>query len=202
MRRVAPAGGPPRRGSQPPNRPCAASRGRIKTLTAEAADLQTRHPRARRSRRPPPARPARRRAPSPPAQIYMSLRTPAAAATKQPSPASPASPHSKRPPGQNTRHRLNRRGDRQLQPRAAHHRRHPQPLLPPHPGLHRQTNRRRQNPPRSPTLPQTLHRPPDLPPSSNTPKSTLDKHRSIVNAQGRSMCWCEPSAREQYPERE
>ena len=29
---------------------------------------------------------------------------------------------------------------------------HPQPLLPPHPGLHRQTNRRRQNPPRSPTL--------------------------------------------------
>ena len=34
------------------------------------------------------------------------------------------------------------------QPRAAHHRRHPQPLLPTHPGLHRQTNRRRRQTPR------------------------------------------------------
>ena len=49
------------------------------------------------------------------------------------------------------------------QPRAAHHRRHPRPHLPPHPGLHRQTHPRRQDPPRSPTLPQALYRPPALP---------------------------------------
>ena len=64
------------------------------------------------------------------------------------------------------------------QPRAAHHRRHPQPLLPPHPGLHRQTNRRRQNPPRSPTLPQTLHRPPDLPP----PPTPHNQHLTNIEA--------------------
>ena len=64
------------------------------------------------------------------------------------------------------------------QPSTAHHRRHPQPLLPPHPGLHRQTNRRRQNPPRSPTLPQTLHRPPDLPP----PPTPQNQHLTNIEA--------------------
>ena len=121
------------------------------------------HPRARRSRRPPPARPARRRTRHRRADLHRlvtprplpqrsSLRPPrrrrptrSILGAKHPPPPQPP----RRPP---------------TQPRAAHHRRHPQPLLPPHPGLHRQTNRRRQNPPRSPTLPQTLHRPPDLPP--------------------------------------
>ena len=137
---------------------------RIKTLTAEATELQTsirglveavaphlldqpgvgtRHRRANLHRlvtpRPRPQRssirPPRRRRP-----------TRSVLRAKHPPPPQPP----RRPP---------------TQPRPAHHRRHPQPLLPPHPGLHRQTNRRRQNPPRSPTLPQTLHRPPDLPPA-------------------------------------
>ena len=148
---------------------------RIKTLTAEAADLQTsirglveavaphlparrraRHRRANLHRlvtpRPLPQRssirPPRRRRP-----------TRSVLRAKHPPPPQPP----RRPP---------------TQPRAAHHRRHPQPLLPTHPGLHRQTNRRRQNPPRSPTLPQTLHRPPDLPP----PPTPQNQHLTNIEA--------------------
>ena len=59
-------------------------------------------------------------------------------------------------------------------------------LLPPHPGLHRQTNRRRQNPPRSPTLPQTLHRPPDLPP----PPTPQNQHLTNIEASfPRRLTW-------------
>ena len=135
------------------------------------------HPRARRSRRPPPARPARRRTRHRRANLHRlvtprplpqrsSLRPPrrrrptrSVLGAEHPPPPQPP----RRPP---------------TQPRAAHHRRHPQPLLPPHPGLHRQTNRPRQNPPRSPTLPQTLHRPPDLPP----PPTPQNQHLTNIEA--------------------
>ena len=72
----------------------------------------------------------------------------------------------------------NRRGE-QPQPGTAHHRHHPQPTLPPHPGLHRQKNQRGQNHTRSPALPQTLHRPPALPtPTANQrPAETLAAQR-------------------------
>ena len=118
MRRVPPAGGAPRRAHSHQTghaQPRAADQDPHRRGRRPANE----HPRARRSRRPPPAQPARRPGPPPPRRSTSPGHTPAAAATKQHSPASPASPHSKRPPGQNTRHRLNRRGDRQLN-RALH----------------------------------------------------------------------------------
>ena len=135
------------------------------------------HPRTRRSRRPPPAQPARRRTHHRRANLHRlvtprplpqrsSLRPPrrrrptrSVLRAKHPPPPQPP----RRPP---------------TQPSTAHHRRNPQPLLPPHPGLHHQTNRRRQNPPKSPTLPQTLHRPPDLPP----PPTPQNQHLTNIEA--------------------
>ena len=66
----------------------------------------------------------------------------------------------------------------QPQPGTAHHRHHPQPTLPPHPGLHRQKNQRGQNHTRSPALPQTLHRPPALP----TPTAPTNHHLTNIEA--------------------
>ena len=160
------------------NRPCAASRGGSRPSPHEAADLQTSIRGLVEAVAPHLLRPARRAGPSPPRRSTSPGHTPDDAATKQPSdpprrrrptrsvlraehPPPPQPP--RRPP---------------TQPSAAHHRRHPQPLLPPHPGLHRQTNRRRQNPPRSPTLPQTLHRPPDLPP----PPTPQNQHLTNIEA--------------------
>ncbi|WP_207619739.1 transposase [Nocardioides sp. IC4_145] len=54
------------------------------------------------------------------------------------------------------------------QPRLAHHRAHPHPPRPRHPRLHRPPHRRRQNPTRDQTLPQTLRRLTPLP-STRTP---------------------------------
>ena len=84
--------------------------------------------------------------------------------------------------GQTVRHRLSRGGDRQLN-RALHtvvlHRRqHHQPT---NQGLHRQTHRRRQKPPRRHTPTQALPRPPPLP-RTQQPDTTHDltRHRSII----------------------
>ena len=49
------------------------------------------------------------------------------------------------------------------QPCALHHRYHPHPDLSQNPRLHSQTHQPRKNHPRSPPLPQTIHRPPPLP---------------------------------------
>ena len=87
--------------------------------------------------------------------------------------------------GQNTRHRLNRRGDRQLN-RALHTIAVTRSRYCPHTqALHRQTNRRRQNPPKKPNAASNATSPARSTASSNTPKSTLDKHRSIVYAKAR-----------------
>ena len=64
------------------------------------------------------------------------------------------------------------------QPGTAHHRHHPQPTLPPHPGLHRQKNQRGQDHTRSPALPQTLHHPPALP----TPTAPTNHHLTNIEA--------------------
>ena len=166
----------PSTSSQPPNRP-AQPRAADQDPHRRGRRAANEHPRARRSRRPPPARPARRRTRHRRANLHRlvtprprpqrsSLRPPrrrrptrSILRTKHPPPPQPP----RRPP---------------TQPSPAHHRRHPQPLLPPHPGLHHQTNRRRQNPPRSPTLPQTLRRPPDLPP----PPTPQNQHLTNIEA--------------------
>ena len=70
---------------------------RIKTLTAEAADLQT-SIRGLVEAVAPTCSTSPASDPSPPRKSTSPGHTPAAAATKQPSPASPASPHSKHPP--------------------------------------------------------------------------------------------------------
>jgi len=49
------------------------------------------------------------------------------------------------------------------EPGSAHHRRDPDAQLPDHPGLHRPTHRRGQEPTRDPPLPQAVHRTPALP---------------------------------------
>ena len=65
--------------------------------------------------------------------------------------------------GRTDRHRLNYRGDRRGQPRAAHDRRLPPALLRAQPRLRRAAHRRRQDQDRNHPLPQALHRPRDLP---------------------------------------
>ena len=145
----------------PPNRPCAASRGGSRPSANE-------HPRASK---PSPARPARRchrRA------VAWSHRNEAAFARL--AGVAPLEASS----GQNTRPQPPRRP-----PTQAHHRRHPQPTAP--------TPR-----PTSPNEPPKA-KPPEKPrclkryiarrstASSNTPKSTLDKHRSIVSAKAQMM---------------
>ena len=176
LRRVPSAGGSPRRAHSHQTGP-AQPRAADQDPHRRGRRPPNEHPRARRSRRPPPARPARRRTRHRRANLHRlvtprplpqrsSLRPPrrrrptrSILGAEHPPPPQPP----RRPP---------------TQPSAAHHRRHPQPLLPPHPGLHRQTNRRRQNPPRSPTLPQTLHRPPDLPP----PPTPQNQHLTNIEA--------------------
>ena len=104
--------------SQPPNRPCAASRRRIKTLTAEAADLQT-SIRGLVEAVAPHLLDQPGVGPITAAQIYIAWSHPGRcrneAAFARLAGVAPLEASS----GQNTRHRLNRRGDRQLN-RALH----------------------------------------------------------------------------------
>ena len=176
MRRVPTAGGPTRRAHSHQTGP-AQPRAADQDPHHRGRRPPNQHPRTRRSRRPPPARPARRRTHHRRATLHRlvtprplpqrsSLRPPR---RRRPTRSVPRTEHP--PPPQPPRRPP-------TQPRAAHHRRHPQPLLPPHPGPHRQTNRPRQNPPRSPTLPQTLHRPPDLPP----PPTPQNQHLTNIEA--------------------
>ena len=80
--------------------------------------------------------------------------------------------------GQNTRHRLNRRGDRQLN-RALHTIAVTRSRYCPHTQAHiAKRTAEGKNPPRSPTLPQTLHRPPDLPP----PPTPQNQHLTNIEA--------------------
>lgn len=72
------------------------------------------------------------------------------------------------------------------QPSHPHHRDQPATLRPDHPGLHRPTHHRRQDPTRDPTLPQALHHPRPLPtPRISTP-TRLTNHRSVVRGRPQS----------------
>ena len=150
---------------------------RIKTLTAEAADLQT-SIRGLVEAVAPHLLDQPGVGPVTAAQIYIAWSHPGRcrneAAFARLAGVAPLEASS----GQNTRHRLNRRGDRQLN-RALHTIAVTRSRYCPHTQAYiAKTNRRRQNPPRSPTLPQTLHRPPDLPP----PPTPQNQHLTNIEA--------------------
>ena len=153
---------------------------RIKTLTAEAAELQT-SIRGLVEAVAPTCSTSPASDPSPPRRSTSPGHTPAAAATKQHSPASPASPHSKHPPGRTpatastAAATANSTAPCTPSPSpAAATAPTPRPTSPNEPP--------KAKPPEKPNAASNATSPARSTASSNTPKSTLDKHRSIVYA--------------------
>ena len=183
MRRVASAGGAPRRAHSHPNRPCAASRGGSRPSpprppTCKRASAGSSKP------SPPTCSTSPASGPSPPRRSTSPGHTPGRcrneAAFARLAGVDPLEASS----GQNTRHRLNRRGDRQLTARctpspspAAATAPTPRPTSPNEPP--------KAKPPEKPNAASNATSPARSTASSNTPKSTLDKHRSIVSAKAR-----------------
>ena len=150
---------------------------RIKTLTAEAADLQT-SIRGLVEAVAPHLLDQPGVGPVTAAQIYIAWSHPGRcrneAAFARLAGVAPLEASS----GQNTRHRLNRRGDRQLN-RALHTIAVTRSRYCPHTQAYIAKRTAEGKTPReAPTLPQTLHRPPDLPP----PPTPQNQHLTNIEA--------------------
>ena len=182
MRRVAPAGSPPRRAhrhqtgpAQP--RPADQDPHRGRPPTCKRASAGSSKPSPRTCSTSPAS------GPSPPRSSTSPGHTPADGATKQPSPASPASPHSKHPPGKTPATASTAAATANSTARctpspspAAATAPTPRPTSPNEPP--------KAKPPEKPNAASNATSPARSTASSNTPKSTLDKHRSIEYAKG------------------
>ena len=165
---------------------------RIKTLTAEAADLQT-SIRGLVEAVAPHLLDQPGVGPVTAAQIHIAWSHPGRCATKQHSPASPASPHSKRPRGRTpatastaaATANSTERSTPSPSPAAATAPT-PRPTSPNEPP--------KAKPPEKPNAASNATSPARSTASSNTPKSTLAKHRSIEFAKGHKFLHDEKSA--------
>jgi Transposase IS116/IS110/IS902 family len=142
------------------------------SFTSKPRRLRTSAPRRARKRRKPcrqSSQPSRAGAATP---IFGALHAFARLAGVAPVPASS---------GQTLRHRLSRGGDRQFEPRAAHHRPPPTSARSRDTEIHRTTRRRRHKQTRRDPAPQALPRPSPLPTTTtNRAADDLTDHRSVI----------------------